>query len=768
MMTRLSPWWLVLLSVLALPGCTRKVQANVQPRNTFHQQLFDQLLAQYPNLTYHQLSDLTPQRTYLEQLSFDPAQAKFYDQAIKGLQLTESEQEMLRHQGLVSVDHGRLSSFGSAYLAIYSQDLPVLVTSDSILHAMHRSYDDILMELEQKFFIEALDEILSKCHNQLTLSAPNSAAAENFQDVDVYLTVARNLLQGAGGPAKAESQPEDVWSGNLLVASKLGQDDSVKTILGFVQSHILQDPNKGQGTLLFGGLRAIDYSQFQPRGHYLKTAQLCRYFRTMMWLGRADTGCIILPPDPQSGIASNSSRELRDAVLLTQLLQSTGEIDRLQQVSDILDFLVGRSDNLSAPQLANLMQRQKIDSVDDLADEARVTALQNALRTGDLGQQQIRSQVVLSNPDDLHQVPPHSIFQLFGQHFVIDSFVLSNVVYDSIIFEGQKVERQMPTGLDVMFALGNNAALPLLDQELVKFPYAANLKASQDYVAHYQPAFWQENLYNIWLDSLRTLQADLTAEKNLPEAMRTKAWQRKQLQTGLASWAELRHDTILYAKQSYTAEIKCEYPMGYVEPYAETFARIKLFADEAARRIAAADFKLANVDHSDIQQHEVDFFKQMTKTLEKLELLARKELASEPFTDAEQQWLKKLIAEEPSNMCGSPPTYSGWYCKLFYGGGSQSAEWDPTVSDVHTDPNTQTVLEEGVGDCTFLVAAVNNGDDKMIYVGPAFTYYEFSQRAEDRLTDEKWKETLISRKQPPRPSWISDFQPTKSDPPATR
>ena len=72
--------------------------------------------------------------------------------------------------------------------------------------------------------------------------------------------------------------------------------------------------------------------------------------------------------------------------------------------------------------------------------------------------------------------------------------------------------------------------------------------------------------------------------------MRTEAWQRKQLQTQLASWAELRHDTVLYAKQSYTAGVKCEYPTGYVEPYPETYARIKFFAEEAARRIGAARF----------------------------------------------------------------------------------------------------------------------------------------------------------------------------------
>lgn len=39
---------------------------------------------------------------------------------------------------------------------------------------------------------------------------------------------------------------------------------------------------------LFGKVRQIDFSQMKPRGHYVKTRELQKYFRTMMWLGRID------------------------------------------------------------------------------------------------------------------------------------------------------------------------------------------------------------------------------------------------------------------------------------------------------------------------------------------------------------------------------------------------------------------------------------------------------------------------------------------------
>jgi hypothetical protein len=256
----------------------------------------------------------------------------------------------------------------------------------------------------------------------------------------------------------------------------------------------------------------------------------------MMWLGRADTAFDILPPDRESGIVSDSPRELRDAVLVTNLLQSTGTIERLKQINGILELMVGESDNLTVPQMLELLAKQNISNISDLSSSRDVEAFQDELRKGDLGTQQIRSQVILSDPKDLYQVPPPSTFQLFGQRFAIDSFVLSKVVYDSIIYRGEKVRRHMPSGADVMVALGNDAALPILRPEMESLPYASNLQASRDFVSQFRPSYWQRNLYSIWLDALRPLSADRSSEKRFPEAMRTAAWQMKQLQTQLASW----------------------------------------------------------------------------------------------------------------------------------------------------------------------------------------------------------------------------------------
>ena len=53
-----------------------------------------------------------------------------------------------------------------------------------------------------------------------------------------------------------------------------------------------------------------------------------------------------------------------------------------------------------------------------------------------------------------------------------------------------------------------------------------------------------------WLATLRELSKPISDSK-YPEAMRTRTWGMKTLNTQLASWTQLRHDTVLYAKQSY-------------------------------------------------------------------------------------------------------------------------------------------------------------------------------------------------------------------------
>ncbi len=272
------------------------------------------------------------------------------------------------------------------------------------------------------------------------------------------------------------------------------------------------------------------------------------------------------------GVETDCDRELRDAALLSQLIESTGQLGHLRAINDLLNFFVGRSDNLGVFAMVDLLNEQKITAVKDLAEDISLGRLKRALENGNFADQMIRSQAIVSNPGAPFKVLPPSSFLVFGQRFTVDSFILSHMVFDSIVFKGRKQERMMPSGLDLMAALGNDEASTLVSDEVRRWNYDANLLASRDFIRQLDPRFWRENVCNIWLDAIRTLDDDVSTVKNVPESMRTAAWQRKQLRTQLASWAELRHDNVLYSKQSYTGVPACEYPAGYVEPYPRFFS----------------------------------------------------------------------------------------------------------------------------------------------------------------------------------------------------
>jgi hypothetical protein len=119
--------------------------------------------------------------------------------------------------------------------------------------------------------------------------------------------------------------------------------------------------------------------------------------------------------------------------------------------------------------------------------------------------------------------------------------------------------------------------------------------------------------------------------------MRTRAWAMKDTNTQLASWTQLRHDTILYTKQSYGIMSACDYPSGYVDPrpvFWEKFTRMSYSTAKLLRSLNIPDYT---------KRHYARFYDQFGNTLEKLRGIAEKELNQEPMSVEEAQWLKTVV-----------------------------------------------------------------------------------------------------------------------------
>jgi hypothetical protein len=302
------------------------------------------------------------------------------------------------------------------------------------------------------------------------------------------------------------------------------------------------------------------------------------------------------------------------------------------------------------------------------------------------------------------------------------------------------------------------------------------------------PDAWDSNMYMSWLACLRELSAP-TTDAEYPEAMRTRAWAMKTLNTQLASWTHLRHDTILYAKQSYTAGGGgCVYPTGYVEPRVEFWNRLAAMTLRTAELVAGlpyqgsytyigkspplvdpvtgeeiptGDWGTNTVALETIRNRQVAHLQRFAGIAARLADLAAKELAQESFTPEDEQFVGAEVEEfRAPGGCGFFfPTCNGWYPKLFYrtiywdsvGFDFQygSAARDAIVVDVHTDvpcyppicdpTDPGSVLHEGIGSVNLLLVAVDNGADRFICAGPVLSHYELEVIGPPRrVSDDEW------------------------------
>jgi hypothetical protein len=301
--------------------------------------------------------------------------------------------------------------------------------------------------------------------------------------------------------------------------------------------------------------------------------------------------------------------------------------------------------------------------------------------------------------------------------------------------------------------------------------YQHNLTAARRVVDAQDKSVWEETIYMNWLATLRELSSPTTGAE-YPEAMQTRAWAMKTVNTQLASWTQLRHDTILYAKQSYTFGLMCYYPAGFVEPQPAFWERFEKMALLSADLIDKIPFPEQPIEIEEeeykypihlkyIQENQSRFFKNFAHRLATLKEMARKELAQEEFTEAEIRFLRKIVEIQYFGSGG--PTYSGWYFSLFYKGHEDSKKWDAIVADVHTDvPCKDTsdpgcVLHQGVGNVDLLMIAVDNGEDKTVYAGPVLSHYEFELPGISRKSDSEWREDIKNGRLPPRPDWTRDY-----------
>ncbi|MBU7038525.1 MAG: DUF3160 domain-containing protein [Theionarchaea archaeon] len=614
--------------------------------------------------------------------SFDP-------ENLGDIPLTPDQKRVLLSQGFVVVPSG-YQQFYNMYQDCKKRNIPICVTSDAVLHTYHILYDYTLRILESEHFardILRLTQTMAETQHDYYIQTGDELALKNV----AYFCVAGRLLD-ASFPTPPDAE--------TLVTREL---ELIEAHRGFDYSPIFEYRE--------------DYSQYVPRGHYTRSEELEKYFKAMMWYGRMM-------------FRLKSPEETKQALYLVKGIQDTDSFALWDTVYSPTVFFVGKSDDLSIIEYGALITTVYGDSytLSDLQDVEKLATFIDLVK--ELRDPRITSTWVRDYQDVEEETKG---FRFMGQRFIPDSYMFQQLVYDKVGTASSP--RLFPKGLDIMAVLGSERALSHLEPEKQYQNYESQMEILRSEFSQVDVLTWTQNLYWSWLYSL----LPLLEEKGecYPAFMQSDAWTDKELNTALGSWTELRHDTILYAKQSYTLEatgIPSEPRMtrGYVEPNAEVYARLASLARMMREGLENRDLLLPE-------------YRGKLQTLETLLLnlttISEKELSGEDLSEDEYRiiWnfgdtLETLVTFETAVE-------------------TETDEKVAVVADVHTDVNTGQVLEEGVGNVFYLFAVVLTEGHIVIVQGGVFSYYEFLQPLRNRLTDEQWQ----SMEKPPLPPWTSSF-----------
>lgn len=604
-----------------------------------------------------------------------------------------------------------------------------LVTVDGFLHLYHYVFDYSLRVLERERLTaaaEGLTRQMAAAAEEAYGAAPSGMAREAATRAWAYFLVGSALL--------SDTQPPQTPATELANLE-----------LGLIREHAGIQPSPLLGC-------DLDYSQFIPRGHYTRGEDLKRYFLGMTWYGQASWQ---FPRDLEK--LSDKQREdlalsAATSALVAKLLlgRSSASDDLWHGIYEPIRWFVGGATDATPPDLWPLVQEAYggEPTLEQLGGKAA------ALRLAALVAERIEPPPLQSASNKPFEHTP-AIMRFMPQRFIPDSYAMQLVMFDRVGVWPRG--RFLPKGLDVMSALGSNRAYQILTQVYHedRFEnYATQMEAARRWMRERPAEQWVSNMYWGWLWVLAAVVEP--KGEGWPSFMAREPWTDKQLWTALASWAELRHDTILYGQQPYGVagaappggpEEKPR-PLAYVEPDVEAWRRLLVLAD-LTRQVLEAQGLLGEELRGAVDG-----------TTERVRMLieaSEKELAGEPL---DEEVYKELMA------LGYDLAALQLAC-VRAAGDSQARSWEEiperverhmaVVADVATDPNAAQVLEEAVGPAYVLCAVVPLEGKLYLAHGPVFSYWEFAWPMSDRLTDEKWQQMLEEGKAPPHPEWAAGF-----------
>jgi hypothetical protein len=603
----------------------------------------------------------------------------------QGLDL--SELQKLEQDKIVVV--GRWSA-EQVFVPYLNPEMPVFITSDSILNAYHVLLETLVISMEQE--------------NALRASEILQFLWKNLLSVDQSLRGKPELVQLAKKRAMIV-----LGTAIELLGDHAVQTDAKTAQLIHEEVERVEAASASFRPAWLGPIvAAIDYTRYRPQGFY-DQAGLSGYFRAVSWLQSIP---FLVDNDEQLLAMVMLGNCLGDSRFSALSDRSKKREQYIHWFSWYGDFLGDRNDwdlpvvAAKTPEVLNW----------DL-DAGILEQLRQSLHA-EAGQIRVGSPI----NDQITDEPIGLDFRVLSAYRTPDAVLFQHTT-------GQ--DRPLPSGLDVCVALGSDQAAQFLEQ-------SDRERVIQE-VKKVEQQFGGKNLYCDYLQCLSSL-LDPPAN-GAPAFMANDAWKTKSCMTVLSGWTQLRHTWCLQETNGYIytdGEEERQKPVGFVEPNPEFFSRLKKLCAQTAELL----------ERQGIRRETVEVLRYLSNMAERLETLATQQLTNVPFTEDDRQFIVGYGDSLEAVICGHgkpAEKVSDSFSPARYD------ENVPRISHVAFNPMIGECLEAAIGHPHLMYVLYPTTFGEVLCRGVVIPYYEFSSTS--RLSDTEWREGLSSSELPQPPTW---------------
>ena len=630
----------------------------------------------------------------------------------------------------------------------------ILITNDLLLHSFHKLFDNTLKYYEQTISRDTIKDLSQNLFEKFANLAKNETDAElkeTYEFLAAYWAVPAAILvekedlkivphydeakdERLEWTVKDDEQLRNIIRENAKqYLSKLDSTDQelMSSILEqiFSANETIIDPFLANYSPDFVVINQImqDYTQFTPRSHYTDNAELKTYFMAMKWLMREK-------------FYFGDDKLVNAALVMVNNITDEDTV-RLWELSAKIKKLIWWDDDLTLESLTDWMKENEMNSVEaikNITEEQKAELFKLVPQKIQSTAYSTESQMEISS-DDAKDMTAGFVF--FGEKFTLDSYLFDLTTAGSAEFEYEYMPNKQ-TALIVPDILENNSdAAEMVDlwmtAKTTKWDVLENLEFTQysSYSSVRQDAVQKlrkeletttimDTVYHKWIDMIGYLINE--AEENAPYFKLDPVYKLKNLVTYMGSYTELKHDTLLYVKQSYAelwwwglAECSIEVnppllpvPKWYIEADIDVLNKLIELNNETKS------------DFSELDNSVLANFVAFDEFLNKMKSILEQQMNNEVISDEDFEYMRTAFDKLWDITF---PFVNGWV--------TQKEMRSALIADIFTSEGWNP-LYEAVGRPAVMLVMIDDANGKRIARGPVFTHYEFYDS--DNVVDAKW------------------------------